>query len=68
MAEIEWQEGQSALTGFGISHAPINRQSLLRHPASAAAQPVLLCFLDVLKGSGEGGFKNIITVSDPNCL
>lgn len=46
---LPWQEGQSALTGLAISHAPINRQSLLRHPVSAAAQSACRAFWMVFK-------------------
>lgn len=62
---LQWQEGQSAFTALGISHAPINRQSLLGYLASAAAQPACCASGMFLKGKNKW---NIITGSDPNSL
>lgn len=48
---LPWQEGQSALTGFGISHTHIRGETvcpLISSLCSSSAS--LLCFRDVFKG------------------
>lgn len=62
---LQWQEGQAALSGFGLSHAPINSLSLPRHPASVATQPACCASWMFLKETKQW---NIITDSDPNHL